>query len=74
MDFRQTNRTNLPLRNGTTLVISKRTSVEIDYCFKSRVVELDHGDLDKIIDQLVSAAAPEYSTDNIPARASTFGN
>jgi len=60
--------------NGTTLVISKRTSVEIGYCFKSRLVELDRGDLEKIIGRLVSAAVPQYSNDRIPTQTSTFGN
>lgn len=42
--------------DGTTLVITDRSGVEIDYCPQCRGVWLDRGELDKIIDR--SAAAP----------------
>lgn len=42
--------------DGTTLVITDRSGVEIDYCPQCRGVWLDRGELDKIIDR--GAAAP----------------
>lgn len=45
--------------DGTALVISDRSGVEIDYCPKCRGVWLDRGELDKIIERSASyAAAP----------------
>ena len=35
----------------TTLVISERSGVEIDYCPQCRGVWLDRGELDKVIDR-----------------------
>ncbi len=43
--------------DGTTLVITDRSGVEIDYCPQCRGVWLDRGELDKIIDR--SAGTPE---------------
>lgn len=40
----------------TTLVMSERNGVEIDYCPECRGVWLDRGELDKIIDR---AGAPQ---------------
>ncbi|MCC1494696.1 zf-TFIIB domain-containing protein [Cognatishimia sp. F0-27] len=37
--------------DGTDLVISERSGVEIDYCPKCRGVWLDRGELDKIIER-----------------------
>ncbi len=37
--------------DGTTLVITDRSGVEIDYCPQCRGVWLDRGELDKIIDR-----------------------
>lgn len=49
--------------DGTTLVMSERSGIEIDYCPSCRGVWLDRGELDKIIErsaQLESpAAAPQ---------------
>ena len=48
----------------TTLAISERQGIEIDYCPKCRGVWLDRGELDKLIDAGTSAAArPEYRAD-----------
>ena len=44
--------------DGETLVIAERQGVEIDYCPKCRGVWLDRGELDKIIERSVPAAAP----------------
>lgn len=44
--------------DGTTLVITDRSGVEIDYCPECRGVWLDRGELDKIIDRSASAPPP----------------
>jgi Zn-finger nucleic acid-binding protein len=40
--------------DSTTLVMSERSGVEIDYCPECRGVWLDRGELDKIIDRAES--------------------
>lgn len=42
----------------TTLVMSDRNGIEIDYCPQCRGVWLDRGELDKIIDRSVGMPAP----------------
>ena len=37
--------------DGTTLLLSERQGIEIDYCPKCRGVWLDRGELDKLIDR-----------------------
>jgi hypothetical protein len=44
--------------DGTTLVMSERQSIEIDYCPTCRGVWLDRGELDKIIERGAAADAP----------------
>ena len=49
--------------DGSTLVMSERSGIEIDYCPQCRGVWLDRGELDKIIERNadsgpVSAAPP----------------
>ncbi len=44
--------------NHTTLVMTERNGVEIDYCPNCRGIWLDRGELDKIIDRSVADAAP----------------
>ena len=45
--------------DGTVLVMSERSGIEIDYCPTCRGVWLDRGELDKIIDRsLDQAPAP----------------
>jgi uncharacterized protein len=45
--------------DGTTLTMSERSGIEIDYCPTCRGVWLDRGELDKIIDRsLTQAPAP----------------
>jgi Zn-finger nucleic acid-binding protein len=46
--------------DGTTLVMSERQGIEIDYCPNCRGVWLDRGELDKIIERSSAseAAAP----------------
>ena len=40
--------------DGSTLVMSERSGIEIDYCPQCRGVWLDRGELDKIIDRSLS--------------------
>jgi Zn-finger nucleic acid-binding protein len=42
--------------DGTTLVMTDRQGVEIDYCPECRGVWLDRGELDKIIERSAPAA------------------
>jgi uncharacterized protein len=44
--------------DGTTLALSERGGVEIDFCPKCRGVWLDRGELDKIINQAVTTLPP----------------
>ena len=46
--------------DGTTLTMSERSGIEIDYCPECRGVWLDRGELDKILDRAASEspAAP----------------
>lgn len=47
--------------DGTALVITDRSGVEIDYCPQCRGVWLDRGELDKIIDRSADHAPPPTS-------------
>lgn len=49
----------------TTLVMSERSGIEIDYCPTCRGVWLDRGELDKIIER--SAQMPQPSAPAAPA-------
>ena len=42
----------------STLVMSDRSGIEIDYCLECRGVWLDRGELDKIIDRASTAQPP----------------
>lgn len=54
--------------DGTTLVMSERSGIEIDYCPQCRGVWLDRGELDKIIDRsLTQAPAPAQTLPPQPA-------
>ncbi|WP_309646760.1 zf-TFIIB domain-containing protein [Nocardioides sp.] len=44
--------------DATTLVMSERSGIEIDYCPTCRGVWLDRGELDKIIDRSMSLQPP----------------
>ncbi|WP_299617959.1 zf-TFIIB domain-containing protein [uncultured Tateyamaria sp.] len=44
--------------DGTQLVITDRSGVEIDYCPQCRGVWLDRGELDKIIERAAAYSAP----------------
>ena len=44
--------------DGTTLTMSERSGIEIDYCPQCRGVWLDRGELDKIIERSATQQAP----------------
>src|SRR5688500_5417672 len=44
--------------DGTTLTMSERSGIEIDYCPACRGVWLDRGELDKIIERNADAGGP----------------
>ena len=44
--------------DGSALVMSERSGIEIDYCPQCRGVWLDRGELDKIIEKNSAAPAP----------------
>jgi Zn-finger nucleic acid-binding protein len=43
--------------DGSTLTMSERAGVEIDYCPECRGVWLDRGELDKILDRAYARTA-----------------
>jgi Zn-finger nucleic acid-binding protein len=45
--------------DGTVLVMSERSGIEIDYCPTCRGVWLDRGELDKIIERSLTQPAPQ---------------
>jgi Zn-finger nucleic acid-binding protein len=51
--------------DGTTLVMSERSGIEIDYCPECRGVWLDRGELDKIVER---AASEQGAWANPPAQ------
>ena len=53
--------------DSSTLVMSERAGVEIDYCPECRGVWLDRGELDKILDR----AQVEASRSAVPPTAAT---
>ena len=54
--------------DGTQLVMTERSGVEIDYCPACRGVWLDRGELDKIIERSASASATPPPPPTRPAR------
>lgn len=58
--------------DGSTLTMSERQGIEIDYCPQCRGVWLDRGELDKIIERNVAdVPAPEVRYE--PSRGSSAG-
>ena len=49
---------NCPVCPTSTLVMTDRAGIEIDYCPTCRGVWLDRGELDKIIERSAAPAAP----------------
>lgn len=56
-----------PVCNTQALVMSERQGIEIDYCPQCRGVWLDRGELDKIIERSMAAAAPVRAATPPPA-------
>jgi Zn-finger nucleic acid-binding protein len=52
--------------DDTTLVMSDRNGIEIDYCPQCRGVWLDRGELDKIIDRAGAVAPPAAAAPAAP--------
>ncbi len=61
--------------DGSVLVMSERSGIEIDYCPTCRGVWLDRGELDKIIDRSLTQppapAAPPAAPSYAPPRTTT---
>ena len=57
--------------DGTTLTMSERGGIEIDYCPECRGVWLDRGELDKIIERSESQPAPVPAASAAPAAPAT---
>lgn len=55
--------------DGTNLIISERSGIEIDYCPTCRGVWLDRGELDKILERSVS---PPPSQGSMPRESNPF--
>lgn len=55
-----------PNCTDTTLVMSDRQGIEIDYCPSCRGIWLDRGELDKLLEK---AASQTSSTGSMPAHA-----
>ncbi|MGB4361378.1 MAG: zf-TFIIB domain-containing protein [Rhodoferax sp.] len=53
----------------TTLVMSDRQGVEIDYCPACRGIWLDRGELDKLLDRAATAPLPATSAATAPPRS-----
>ena len=51
-----------PVCPDTTLVMTNRESIEIDYCPKCRGVWLDRGELDKVIERSVPEVQPRAAS------------
>ena len=54
--------------DGTTLTMSERSGIEIDYCPTCRGVWLDRGELDKLIERSLTHAAPAPAASAAPAQ------
>lgn len=52
---------NCPVCANTSLVMSERQGIEIDYCPQCRGVWLDRGELDKIIDRSLTGSSGQTS-------------
>lgn len=57
--------------DGTELVMTDRSGVEIDYCPQCRGVWLDRGELDKIIERAAARSQPPAGAHEAPRRPET---
>ena len=63
-----------PNCSDSTLVMSERQGVEIDYCPQCRGIWLDRGELDKLLDRAPATAPPSTAPTGRPDFAdSDFG-
>jgi uncharacterized protein len=60
--------------DGTTLVMSERSGIEIDYCPSCRGVWLDRGELDKIIERNNAQAPQQPAPAAAPQQGSPWGH
>ena len=63
---------NCPTCPTTSLVMTDRAGIEIDYCPDCRGVWLDRGELDKIIDRTNAAPIPIHPTTARPHDPQSF--
>ena len=56
--------------DGTTLLMSERHGIEIDYCPQCRGIWLDRGELDKILERVQSEAQSVAAPAPAPAQPS----
>ena len=59
--------------DGTTLVMSERSGIEIDYCPSCRGVWLDRGELDKIIERNSESQAQAAPPQQAPPPQAPWG-
>lgn len=52
--------------DGTTLLMTTRSGIEIDYCPECRGIWLDRGELDKIIEREATQAQPFQAQAPVP--------
>ena len=60
--------------DGTALVMSERSGIEIDYCPSCRGVWLDRGELDKIIERNAASQAPQPAPASAPQHQPQAGS
>ena len=60
--------------DGTALVMTERSGIEIDYCPTCRGVWLDRGELDKIIERNAASQVPQQSATPQPQGGVWIGN
>ena len=60
-----------PCCPDTSLVMSERQGVEIDYCPRCRGVWLDRGELDKLIERSAQQAQPAAPSPALPPAQAT---
>jgi Zn-finger nucleic acid-binding protein len=58
--------------DSSTLVMSERAGVEIDYCPECRGVWLDRGELDKILDRADAEASRSAASPPAPTRDAQY--
>lgn len=56
--------------DGSTLVMSERSGIEIDYCPQCRGIWLDRGELDKLIERSFTESAPAQQGESWQQRQS----